>query len=59
MLSAFQRTLGHLKPQSSPDLQAEAARKLIERIIGENSTHFSVYVDPNLGPIGKDTFEVM
>ncbi|XP_057318664.1 alpha-N-acetylglucosaminidase [Microplitis mediator] len=54
----FQSTLGHLKPQSSPDLQAEAARKLIERIIGENSTHFSVYVDPNLGPIGKDTFEI-
>lgn len=57
-LSDFESTLGHLKPRNSPAIQAEAALKLIERTIGKNVSHFSVSVDPNLGPIGKDTFEV-
>ncbi|CAG5103669.1 Similar to NAGLU: Alpha-N-acetylglucosaminidase (Homo sapiens) [Cotesia congregata] len=57
-INNFESTLGHLKPRSLPAVQAEAALMLIERTIGEKVSHFSVSVDPNLGPIGKDTFEI-
>lgn len=54
----FHSTLGHLKPQASPEVQAEAAAGVIERLIPDKARLFQVTVDPKLGPVGKDTFKV-
>ncbi|XP_043516169.1 alpha-N-acetylglucosaminidase, partial [Frieseomelitta varia] len=54
---AFQHTLGHIMPQTSPEVQAEAARGVAERLLGQNHAgKFMMIVIPELGPIGKDTF---
>jgi hypothetical protein len=54
----FQSTLGHLKARASPQIQAEAAIRVIERLIKNKAIHFQVIVDPKVGPVGKDTFKV-
>ncbi|XP_033348225.1 alpha-N-acetylglucosaminidase [Bombus vosnesenskii] len=54
---AFQNTLGHIKPQTSPEVQAEAARGVAERLLGhERAAKFLMVVNPDLGPTGLDTF---
>jgi len=58
ILTGFHSTLGHLKPQASPEVQAEAAAGVIERLIPDKARLFQVTVDPKLGPVGKDTFKV-
>ncbi|XP_063987434.1 alpha-N-acetylglucosaminidase isoform X2 [Diachasmimorpha longicaudata] len=57
--NGFQHTLGHLKPRSSPQVQAEAAADLISRIIGRNSKLFVVSIDSTIGPEGRDTFKLL
>lgn len=57
-LAGFHSTLGRLKPQTSPEVQAQAAAGVIERLIPEKAGFFQVTVDPTLGPVGKDTFKV-
>lgn len=54
----FHETLGHLKARSSPEVQAQAVRSLIERLVGDDARFFVIDVDPNFGPEGKDTFRV-
>jgi len=56
--TGFHSTLGHLKPQTSPEVQAKAAVGVIERLIPDKARLFQVTVDPELGPAGKDTFKV-
>lgn len=57
--TAFQNTLGHIKPQTSPEVQAEAARGVAERLLGhERAAKFLMVVNPDLGPTGLDTFLV-
>jgi hypothetical protein len=58
ILTGFHSTLGHLKAQTSSQVQAQAAAKVIERLIPDKATLFQVTVDPKLGPVGKDTFKV-
>ncbi|XP_076231245.1 N-acetyl-alpha-glucosaminidase [Calliopsis andreniformis] len=56
---AFQETLGHIRPQSPPEAQAKAANGVAERLLGaERAKLFTMMVDPNYGPIGKDTFSI-
>ncbi|XP_074025966.1 N-acetyl-alpha-glucosaminidase isoform X1 [Leptinotarsa decemlineata] len=55
---AFHDTLGHIKPQTSPEVQAKSAYEVIRRTIPGRADEFFIEVDPKLGPIGKDTFEV-
>ncbi|XP_011306418.1 alpha-N-acetylglucosaminidase [Fopius arisanus] len=55
----FQKTLGHLKPQTPPEVQAKAAEDLISRIIGNNSKLFTVSINPEIGPEGRDTFKIV
>ncbi|XP_046616013.1 alpha-N-acetylglucosaminidase isoform X1 [Neodiprion virginianus] len=55
---AFQHTLGHLKPRAQPDVQAEAAREVLRRLLGDSYKLFPVSVDSSIGPVGKDTFHV-
>nr|XP_034181027.1 alpha-N-acetylglucosaminidase [Osmia lignaria] len=56
---AFQATLGHVKPRILPEVQAEAAKGVAERLLGiERARLFAMTVDPNCGPIGKDTFVI-
>ncbi|XP_025075204.1 alpha-N-acetylglucosaminidase isoform X2 [Pogonomyrmex barbatus] len=58
-LKVFQNTLGHIKPHTSPEIQAKAAKDVAERLLGkEISQLFIMLLDTNLGPIGKDTFEI-
>ena len=54
----FESVLGHLKPQSSPEVQEEAAAGVVKRLIPDKANLFNVRVDPNIGPAGKDTFKV-
>ncbi|KAK2582551.1 hypothetical protein KPH14_004842 [Odynerus spinipes] len=55
----FQKTLGHLRPRSSPDVQAKAAKGLVERLLGNDQARlFYVDVDPDIGPRQKDTFQI-
>lgn len=57
---AFQDTLGHIRPQSLPEVQAIAATGIAERLLGTRRAKlFVMTVDPDLGPIGKDTFAVI
>jgi hypothetical protein len=58
ILTGFHYTLGHLKPQTSPQVQAQAAAEVIERLIPDKAGLFQVTVDPKIGPVGKDTFKV-
>jgi hypothetical protein len=58
-LTGFDSTLGYLKAQTSPQVQARAAAGVIERLIPDKSRLFQVTVDPKLGPVGKDTFKVL
>ena len=58
-LTGFHSTLGHLKTQRSPQVQAQAAAGVIERLIPDEARLFEVIVDPKLGPVGKDTFKVL
>ncbi|XP_076644057.1 N-acetyl-alpha-glucosaminidase [Halictus rubicundus] len=56
---SFQRTLGHLRPRSSTQEQAIAARDVAERLLGADRANlFLMKVDPLVGPIGKDTFTI-
>jgi len=57
-LTGFHSTLGHLKPQTRPEVQAQAAAGVIKRLIPDKARLFEVTVDPKLGPVGKDTFKV-
>ncbi|XP_012141442.2 N-acetyl-alpha-glucosaminidase [Megachile rotundata] len=53
----FHSTLGHLKPQVAPKAQAIAAKGVAERLLGvERARLFVMDVDPDCGPVGKDTF---
>lgn len=56
--TGFHSTLGHLKAQASPQIQAQAATGVIKRLIPDKAELFQVTVDPRLGPVGKDTFKV-
>ncbi|XP_026666657.1 alpha-N-acetylglucosaminidase [Ceratina calcarata] len=57
--TAFQNTLRHIKPRTSPDAQTEAARAVARRLLGdERSQFFILSVNPDLGPVGKDTFSI-
>ncbi|XP_076164710.1 N-acetyl-alpha-glucosaminidase isoform X2 [Ptiloglossa arizonensis] len=52
-------TLGHIRPQSLPEVQAIAATGIAERLLGTRRAKlFVMTVDPDLGPIGKDTFAI-
>ncbi|XP_020300841.1 alpha-N-acetylglucosaminidase [Pseudomyrmex gracilis] len=55
----FQNTLGHIKPHTSWEIQARAAKDVAERLLGkETSNLFVMLVDTDLGPIDKDTFKI-
>ncbi|XP_012273678.1 alpha-N-acetylglucosaminidase [Orussus abietinus] len=56
---AFQDTLGHLKPRSSYKEQLNAATLVRNRLLGSYSSAFILDLIPNLGPEGKDTFQVV
>jgi hypothetical protein len=56
--AGFQSTLGHLKAQTGPQIQAQAAIGVIERLLEHKARLFQVTVDPEFGPVGKDTFKV-
>ncbi|KOC65302.1 Alpha-N-acetylglucosaminidase, partial [Habropoda laboriosa] len=50
-------TLGHIRSQTPPEIQAAAAQGVAERLLGiERAKHFVLLVNPDYGPIGKDTF---
>ncbi|XP_070164978.1 alpha-N-acetylglucosaminidase isoform X3 [Polyergus mexicanus] len=56
---AFQSTLGHIKSDTTPEIQTKAAKDVAERLLGkEISKLFIMMLDNNLGPIGKDTFTI-
>nr|XP_033332783.1 alpha-N-acetylglucosaminidase [Megalopta genalis] len=56
---SFQSTLGHLIPQSRPEVQAKAAGGVAERLLGADRARlFLLNVDPSIGPVGKDTFTI-
>lgn len=57
-LIGFQDTLGHLRPSASPQVQAEAATEVVQRLIGDDYKLFPISIDQGLGPVGKDTFMV-
>ncbi|XP_076761430.1 N-acetyl-alpha-glucosaminidase [Xylocopa sonorina] len=55
----FQSTLGHIRPQTSDEAQAEAARGVAQRLLGpQRAKLFRMNVDSNLGPPGKDSFVI-
>ncbi|EFN75548.1 Alpha-N-acetylglucosaminidase [Harpegnathos saltator] len=59
MQLAFQSTLGHIKAHISPEVQTEAAKDVVRRLLGNKTAElFVVAVDNDLGPAGKDTFKV-
>ena len=53
----FSSTLGHIKPKASSETQADAVRELIQRLLPDQATLFSITVEPNLND-AKDTFHV-
>ncbi|XP_069672357.1 alpha-N-acetylglucosaminidase isoform X2 [Periplaneta americana] len=55
----FYVTLGHLKVQTSDRVQTEAANGVVRRLISDKASLFQLTVDPNLGPVGKDTFKIV
>ncbi|KAK6188715.1 hypothetical protein SNE40_004839 [Patella caerulea] len=52
-------TLKHLKAKTSAEIQTEAVKALIKRVLGSRSREFNVTVDFNLGPQGKDTYKIV
>ncbi|KAM4622738.1 alpha-N-acetylglucosaminidase [Discoglossus pictus] len=53
------QTLAHLKAQKSDDVQTDAARDLLQRLIGDRAEEFSVMVDRSLaGKDGLDTYQL-
>ncbi|KAK6188714.1 hypothetical protein SNE40_004838 [Patella caerulea] len=52
-------TLKHLKAKTSAEIQTEAVKDLIKRVLGSRSSEFNVTVDFNLGPQGKDTYKIV
>lgn len=56
--SAFQSSIGHIRPQSSAQVQNAAVENLIVRVLGKDSSLFKLTVDPTITPQGKDTFKV-
>lgn len=58
--TGFQNTLGHIRPQISQEVQAEAARGVAERLLGtRRAGQFMMVVEPGIGPVDKDTFLVI
>ncbi|KAJ8964034.1 hypothetical protein NQ314_005174 [Rhamnusium bicolor] len=55
----FQDTLGHIKSQTDAGTQSQAVLDLINRIIPDRASEFSVAVDSSLSSDGKDTFNVI
>ncbi|XP_063910098.1 alpha-N-acetylglucosaminidase-like isoform X1 [Zophobas morio] len=53
----FSSTLGHIKPKGSSETQADAVRELIQRLLPDQATLFSITVEPNLNG-AKDTFHI-
>ncbi|XP_032679060.1 alpha-N-acetylglucosaminidase [Odontomachus brunneus] len=57
--NTFQNTLGHIKPHTLPEVQAEAAKDVARRLLGnETAKLFVMIVDNNLGPVDKQTFMI-
>ncbi|XP_066253772.1 alpha-N-acetylglucosaminidase [Euwallacea similis] len=54
----FQTTLGHLKPQSSSDVQEDAVIQLIQRILPNRSSEFAVTVNSSFTQDGKECFKI-
>ncbi|XP_077981235.1 alpha-N-acetylglucosaminidase-like isoform X2 [Glandiceps talaboti] len=52
------KTLDHLKPSVSAETQAQTVRDMIQRLIPERASQFKVVVDPSIGPVNLDTFEI-
>ncbi|XP_012942154.1 alpha-N-acetylglucosaminidase isoform X2 [Aplysia californica] len=50
--------LSHLKTKTSPDVQREAARGVISRLVKDRAADFDVDVNPDLGPKERDTFRL-
>ncbi|XP_031787626.1 alpha-N-acetylglucosaminidase isoform X1 [Nasonia vitripennis] len=55
---SFQNTLGHLHPENSAEVQTSAVENLVVRVLGKDADLFKVTLDPDLGPKGKDTFNL-
>ena len=51
-------SLDHLQPSATSDVQTEAVRQLITRVVKDRASRFVVKVDPSIGPRNKDTFRV-
>ncbi|XP_067002002.2 alpha-N-acetylglucosaminidase isoform X3 [Anabrus simplex] len=54
----FQDTLGHLKSRAVPEVQALAAEGVIKRLLQNDSSLFHVIIDPDIGPEGREAFQV-
>ncbi|KAG7206119.1 hypothetical protein KM043_003513 [Ampulex compressa] len=55
----FQRTLGHLVSQTAAEVQAEAAKDVAIRLLGEElASNFVLSVDSTFGIPGKDSFQL-
>ncbi|KAI0209876.1 Alpha-N-acetylglucosaminidase [Lamellibrachia satsuma] len=50
------RTLHHLQPSATNDVQTAAAQELILRVVKGRASRFVVNVDPSIGPKNRDTF---
>ena len=50
--------LSHIRPSASLDTQAQAARDLIGRVVGDRAQYFKVIVVQNKDPSQKDKFNV-
>lgn len=55
----FQDTLKNLTPNTSINIQADAATKLSGRLLGKFSDRFSISVDSALARVGRDVFKVI
>ncbi|CAG9856664.1 unnamed protein product [Phyllotreta striolata] len=54
----FEQTLGHIKPKTSPSVQTNSVQQLVERILPEHASKFSINVDPAFLVRGKEAFKV-
>uniref|UniRef100_A0A2C9K9Q2 Alpha-N-acetylglucosaminidase n=1 Tax=Biomphalaria glabrata TaxID=6526 RepID=A0A2C9K9Q2_BIOGL len=50
--------LSHLKSKTSPKVQAQAVKDLIQRLINNRSSEFEVYIDESIGPKNRNTFQL-
>ncbi|CAL1530342.1 unnamed protein product [Lymnaea stagnalis] len=50
--------LNHLRAKAAPNVQAQAVKDLIGRLIKARASEFAVFVDPNIGPKNRDTFQL-